>query len=259
MIERLIAETTEFDFKEALETKKPKSWLKSISAFANGGGGKLIFGVDNNKNIVGLDNVQQDSEVISKLIQERITPLPIFDLKTDLVDSKNILILSVSSGRSTPYYYKADGIMKAYIRAGNDSVGAPPLFLNELILKGINLSFDILVTNNRKEDYSFTLFEATYRERTGICFESSDFVSFRLSDNRGFLTNAGSMMSDQYIVFNSRLFCTRWNGLEKGSIFDDALDNKEYEGNLFYLMQSGYDFVRNNSKIRFTKKKRIPN
>jgi len=36
MIEQLIAEATECDFKVALETKKPKSWLKSVSAFSNG-------------------------------------------------------------------------------------------------------------------------------------------------------------------------------------------------------------------------------
>ena len=36
MIDRWIAEATECDFKVALEVKKPKSWLKSVSAFANG-------------------------------------------------------------------------------------------------------------------------------------------------------------------------------------------------------------------------------
>ena len=30
-----------------LEEKKPKSWLKSVSAFANGLGGSLFFGIDN--------------------------------------------------------------------------------------------------------------------------------------------------------------------------------------------------------------------
>ena len=61
-------------------------------------------------------------------------------------------------------------------------------------------------------------------------------------------------MTDQHTVYNSRMFCTRWNGLEKGSIFDDALDDKEYEGNLIYLLNSGYEFIRNNSKVRFFKK-----
>ena len=40
---------------------------------------------------------------------------------------------------------------------------------------------------------------------------------------------------------------------EKGSIFDDALDDKEYEGNLIYLLKSGSEFIRNNSKVRFVK------
>lgn len=69
MIEKLVAETTECDFKVAIETKKPKSWLKSVSAFANGVGGRLFFGVDDNKNIVGLSDVQNGAELISRLIK----------------------------------------------------------------------------------------------------------------------------------------------------------------------------------------------
>ena len=54
MIEKWIAEATECDFKVALEVRKPKSWLKSVSAFANGIGGTLIFGIDNDRNVIGL-------------------------------------------------------------------------------------------------------------------------------------------------------------------------------------------------------------
>lgn len=41
-----IAESSDRDFKERLETKNAKSWLKSVSAFANGIGGTLYFGVE---------------------------------------------------------------------------------------------------------------------------------------------------------------------------------------------------------------------
>ena len=44
-IRHLIGETTEYDKKQALEVKKPKSWCKSVSAFANGIGGKLVWGI----------------------------------------------------------------------------------------------------------------------------------------------------------------------------------------------------------------------
>lgn len=41
-MENLIGETTEYDKKAALEVRKPKSWCKSVSAFANTLGGALI-------------------------------------------------------------------------------------------------------------------------------------------------------------------------------------------------------------------------
>ena len=41
----LIAECSSYDFKEMLERKKVKSWLKSVSAFANTDGGSLFYGV----------------------------------------------------------------------------------------------------------------------------------------------------------------------------------------------------------------------
>lgn len=253
MLEKLIAEATEYDVKAALEIRKPKSWLKSVSAFANGIGGTLIFGVDNGHNVIGLPDPQGDAETISRLIKERLTPLPIFTLTPFEENGKPLLALLVSAGRSTPYYYKADGITEAYIRVGNESIVAPPHVLNELILKGSNRSFDALITDMKKSDLSFTLLEATYLERTGLHFEPSDYISFGLIDKNGFLTNAGRLLADQHNVYNSRIFCTRWNGLQKGSVFDDALDDKEYEGNLIYLLQSGCDFVRNNSKVRFVK------
>lgn len=78
MIDRWIAEATECDFKVSLEVKKPKSWLKSVSAFANGIGGTLFFGIDDDRNVVGLSDAQTDAETISRLIKERITPYPSF-------------------------------------------------------------------------------------------------------------------------------------------------------------------------------------
>lgn len=50
-IQNLIGETTEYDKKEMLESKKPKSWLKSVSAFANGIGGTLMFGISDDDRI----------------------------------------------------------------------------------------------------------------------------------------------------------------------------------------------------------------
>ena len=95
---KIIGETTEYEKKVALETKKPKSWCKTISAFANGKGGKLIFGVDDNDNIVGLTNMKKDSEDISEIIKTHLNPIPKFDMSFNNIDGKDIIILEVVAG-----------------------------------------------------------------------------------------------------------------------------------------------------------------
>jgi len=253
MLEQIISEVTEYDFKVSLEESKPRSWLKSVSAFANGIGGAILFGVADDKTVVGLINAQETSEKISELIVARISPLPEFSLEGINENGKDILCLKVFSGRSTPYYYKSDGKTEAFVRVGNQTRVAPDHILNELILKGQNKTFDASPTTFKKSDYSFTLMEATYLQRTNLKFDAKDYVSFGLADNTGMLTVAGALLADQHIVYNSRMFCTRWNGLKKGSIFDDAIDDKEYEGNLIQLLNNGFDFIRNNSCVRFKK------
>lgn len=253
MIDKWIAEATECDFKVALEIKKPKSWLKSVSAFANGIGGTLFFGIDNDRNIIGLADAQTDAETISRLIKERITPYPNFILAPERQDGKDILVLSVSTGRSTPYYYKADGIMEAYIRIGNESVIAPSYVLNQLLLKGMNRTYDALDSEYDFKDYAFSKLRERYKAWTGNSMEEKLFDSFEIRDDHGKLTNAGALLADDAPIKHSRLFCTRWNGLDKSGGMVDALDSAEYSGSLIILLNEGTGFVKRNMKTRWKK------
>ena len=97
MLFQLIAEATEIDYKETLEIKKPKSWLKSVSAFANGIGGSLFFGVADDKTIVGLDDPQLAADKITEIIREKISPVPEIVLNPFEEDGKQILVLKVRS------------------------------------------------------------------------------------------------------------------------------------------------------------------
>lgn len=253
MIDKWIAEATECDFKVALEIKKPKSWLKSVSAFANGIGGTLIFGIDDNRNVVGLTDAQADAEAISRLIKERISPYPNFILVPEREDGKNILILTVSSGYSTPYYYKADGVMETYIRIGNESVIAPSFALNQLILKGMNRTYDTLNSECDFKDYAFSKLRERYKVWTGNSMENKLFDSFDIRNEYGKLTNAGALLADDSPIRHSRLFCTRWNGLDKSGGMVDALDSAEYSGSLIILLNEGVGFVKRNMKTRWKK------
>ena len=68
-------EATHLDYKVSLEKEKPKSWLKSVVAFANTKGGHILFGVRNNDHEpIGLDDAQGTASKISELLASRIEP-----------------------------------------------------------------------------------------------------------------------------------------------------------------------------------------
>lgn len=244
------AETSNIDFKEMLEEKKPKSWLKSVSAFANSKGGIILFGVeDKTHKLIGLNNINKIAEKITELINTKITPLPRYEINTFEDDNKDFLELKIGDGPATPYYVVLDGRKEAYIRSGNQSTLAPEHILNNLILKGKNLTFDALPTEYNVEDLSFTLLSATIKEKTSKKFnENKDFLSLGLANKEGNLTNAGVLLSDQGALKQSKIVCTKWKGLNKGIISEDAIDDKEYTGSIISLLENADLFIKNNSK-----------
>ena len=252
--EILIAEATEYEFKLELEVKKPKSWLKTVSAFANGLGGSIYFGVADGGALIGLTDVKQNSYDISNLIKTKIDPGVTFFLEPIKEGDLVVLRLKIDSGTATPYFYSSDGNKIAYIRMGNESVQAPSNIMTELILKGSRRSFDALESEYEFAKEGFTYFSATYRHQTGLELElPKDFKSFGLMLENGNLSYAGAMFADHALVYQSRVFCTRWNGLTKGSLFEDAADDKEFSGNVFTLLENTKNFIQNNSKVKWRK------
>ena len=248
-----IGEATEYDKKEMLEERKPRSWLKSVSAFANGIGGALIFGVSDDGSLVGLLDARGISEKISEIIKTKMDPIPQVVMENHTEDQKDFIILKVLPGQETPYYYVADGNHVAYVRIGNESVPADAAALKRLVLRGANMTYDSVVSSFMLQDFSFTKLRSVYRMRTGAELTASDFISFELADESGKLTNAGALLADESPMRHSRLFCTRWYGLDKASGVMDALDDKEYSGSLVSLLQNGIEFVKNNTKKRWKK------
>ena len=228
-ITKLIGETTEYDKKQMLEEHKPKSWLKSVSAFANGEGGVLIFGIVDNGEIVGLENAQHDAEIISEQIKTKMDPVPEVNLKFHQTErGKTLILLFVKKGDETPYFYCGDGSRIAFVRIGNESVQADALILKRLVLKGYNRSFDSLPSEYKFDRMAFTKLKSICYQRTHTDFLDSDYESWGLTDAEGHLTNAGALLADECPIRYSRVFCTRWNGKGKAGGLIDALDDAEY-------------------------------
>ena len=248
-----IGETTSYDKKLMLERHDPLSWLKSISAFANTLGGKLLYGIRDDGEVVGLENATKDAEYISETIKNCLDPVPEFELKFERDGQKTILIVSVNSGQETPYYVFLKGHRDAYVRIGNESVKANSIVLKRLVLNGEKRSWDSLASTFKRSNFSFETLRAEYYAKAKLEFTESDFESFGLIADNGFLTNAGALFADKSPVRHSRVFCTRWNGLDKSNGVMEALDDDEFSGGLLMLLESVKGFVKVNSKMRWRK------
>ena len=248
-ITKLIGETSEYDKKLKLEMKKPKSWCKSVSAFANTYGGSLIFGISDDNQIIGLENPDKDAEIISEMIKSRLDPIPEFKIRFQKEEDKALLIVDILKGEETPYYYSGDGVLEAYVRIGNESVKASSTELKRLVLHGRNTTFDSQNSMYKVEDYAFSKLRERYKKWTGQSFNDKDLISFGLATKDGYLTNAGALIVDESPIHYSRVFCTRWNGLTKSGGTMDALDDAEYSGSLISLIENGEGFIKRNAKM----------
>ena len=240
------------EFKVDLESEKPSHWLKTLVAFANCSGGSMYFGVDDNTELIGLKDSKSVAERITDYIDKRITPSLPYELLPYVISSLEYIEIKVFKGNATPYYYFHERVREVYVRKGSSTVLATNQEIVNLVLRGANLTYDRVVTSIKKSEKSFTVFEATWYDRTHTKFSSEDYVSLGLVSDDEYLTNAGVLIADQKTYLHNRLFCTRWNGLTKTGL-DEALDDREIEGSIVNQLIRAIDFFEANTHKRWHK------
>ena len=101
-IEEILAgESKNVEFKENLPEKSIK-YMKSVVAFANGTGGKIIFGIDDKtREVVGFDkeDVFKKMDAIANVVSDSCEPAIIPNITLQTVDGKTVIVEEVSEGR----------------------------------------------------------------------------------------------------------------------------------------------------------------
>ncbi len=112
-------ETGRVEFKSEME--KNIDFAKEITAFANGSGGYLLIGVDDNRQISGITNSAQFEEKIYNICSDSTRPVVSPELWKYEIEGKTVFCFYVSAGFSKPYAILRKGRERYYIRRGTST------------------------------------------------------------------------------------------------------------------------------------------
>jgi len=173
-----------------LKSTITNTFLKTVSAFSNYNSGKIIFGIDDNGKIIGLENIEELCLDLENKINDNISPKPDFRFIKDT--KKNIITLIVEEGLNKPYLYKG----KAYKRNDTSTVEVDKVELNRLTLLGLNQYYEELKA--RKQDLEFKVLKKELEEKLLLKNFSKDVLkTLNLYDDKNGYNNAAELLADK--------------------------------------------------------------
>ena len=172
-----------------LKSTITNTFLKIVSAFSNYNTGKIIFGVDDNGKIIGLENIEKLCLDLENKINDNINPKPDFRFIKDT--KKNIITLIVEEGFNKPYLYKG----KAYKRNDTSTVEVDRIEFNRLTLLGLNQYYEELKA--RKQNLKFEVLTKELEEKLSLKNFSKDVLkTLNLYDDKIGYNNAAELFAD---------------------------------------------------------------
>ena len=178
-------ETATLEFKQQLS----KSYLKTVSAYANYGTGKIIFGIADDGTPVGLADPQDTCLRIEHAINDSIDPVPRFELAIE-GDTRTVT-LTVHEGPDKPYLSSG----RAYRRTDTSTVEVSRLEYGRLVLTGEHVSFDALVA--KEQDLAFGHLEKELASKLGLKpLDQNCLISLELMTPSGEYCNAAALLAD---------------------------------------------------------------
>ena len=250
-------ESKNVEYKVTLPDKSEK-YMKTIVAFANTQGGKLIVGIDDKTHeIVGVENeiLFQVMDGIANAISDSCVPQIIPDIEPQTVDGKTVIVVSVEAGKNRPYYLKSKGKENGtYIRVAGTSRQAFPEKIRELEMEGARISWDELIcvgypvsdeaTERLCQDIE------SFREKAGMTEHSvkkEQLINWKIlkqSEGQIMATNAYALLTSDYFPF-SKTQCAVFKGTDR-AVF---LDKREFKGPIYAQIESAVDFVLRNIRL----------
>ena len=252
-------ESSTLEFKQ--EMPKNDQIVKTVIGFCNKNGGKLVIGVTDHGNIIGIapEEAATAIESLSNAIYDASTP-PILPLVyTQTINDKTLLVIEVSSGTNKPYYKKSEGLEKGtYVRLGPMTLRASTDLIEELKWQARGKSYDMMpvyeTTENDLDKEKIKEFIKSRKIEKKAKLSQELLRSYYLiaqEHAHTYATTAGILLfgkQPQYFFTEAMIICTHFKGIEGR----DALASIDCNGTLFDQFERSFDFIVSRLSKSFT-------
>lgn len=222
----------------------------TIVAFANTSGGKLVLGVDDQRQVAGVaeDDLFTLQDQITSIIHDRCAPFILPEIYTANLQGKLVLVIEVFRGNQPPYYIKSEGKHHgAYLRIGASNRKADFDHVLELERQRRNQSFDEEISREQTmQTLDLSPLEARFAAQ-GKPLDQDKLQNLKLIQQE-----QGTTWPTQGLLILLGLQphvvtkCARFKGTDM-SVF---LDRKEYAGDLFSQLEQAEAFIKNHIHLR---------
>ncbi len=251
-------ESRRLEFKERLP--KGDQLARTAVSFANGAGGKIVFGVkDSPREFIGIadDQLFDMEERINSSIFDQCAPTIVPEVYLQSAAEKTLLVVEIFPGSNKPYYIKKRGKHKGtYIRVGSTNRKASQETIEALERQHRKVSFDSLpVYDCGLEDVNLKPFQKAYRDLTGKPIGKSQLRNLGLltpERDQVHPTHAALLLSDsparkRYFPY-AKIECARFKGTDK-QVF---LDQVTIDEPIFETVEPCMAFIKKNIALGAT-------
>ncbi len=208
------------------DSASPTLLMKTLVAFANTAGGRLIIGVGNDRQMVGLKAPLDEEERLRSLIADSIAPHLFCNIELITVNDTTLLVVEVFVSALRPHWLKTEGHEQGvYVRIGDCNQQADRALIAELGRSAEGISFDEMpMAELSKEDLDLVavqkFFAGDWRldEQALVTIKLLTSYQRRLVPTRGAILLFGKERALHF--FDAWVQCGRFTGTDKALLFD---------------------------------------
>ena len=256
--EILSGEKDDIEYKVDIPSKS-ENYMRTVVAYANANGGRLIFGVeDNTWRIVGFskEEVFQKMDAVTNAIYDSCEPKITPNVEIQDFNGKYIIVVDIPAGMQRPYCIKSQGIIEGvYLRVSGTTRKAAIYQIQEMTLSARNRSFDTERVERELSEQEMNMFcnrlyyhakELSVSEEAKASLKQigiSQLISFKLvqeEKGRYYATNGYQLLDGKLDDYPDAVIqCAVFKGVTR-NIF---ITRKEFFGCIDEEIESAYAFV----------------